>query len=113
MRRRAALMSLLMFAASLSAADHNVSISCVATGPAKGPWKWTMFLKGAPDAIAHVGCVQYVLKGFPNPKRTICARGSEEHPFSSTGTTWGAFNVSGTVTFDDKTKVPISYTWRP
>jgi transcription initiation factor IIF auxiliary subunit len=114
MRRRVTLISLLLLAMSMLAADHNVSIGSVQTGPAKGPWQWTIYLKGEPDAIAHVGCVQYVLKGnFPNPKRTVCSRGTEERPFSTTGTAWGAFNVSGTVTFDDKTKVPVSYTWRP
>jgi len=114
MRRRATLIFLLLLAMSMLAANHSVSIAGVATGPPKGPWKWTIFLKGAPDAIAHVGCVQYVLKGnFPNPTRTICSRGSEERSFSTSGTTWGAFNVSGTVTFDDKTKAPVSFAWRP
>jgi transcription initiation factor IIF auxiliary subunit len=114
MGRRSILIALAVLATSLLAADHNVSISSAATGPAKGPWQWTIFLKGAPDAIAHVGCVTYVLKGnFPNPTRTICSRGSEAQPFKSTGTSWGAFSVSATVTFDDKTRVPLNYAWKP
>jgi hypothetical protein len=112
--KRATLIALLVIgaSASLTAADHNVSIASVTVG-AK-PWQWTVFIKGTPDALAHVGCVQYVLDpSFPNPHRTVCDRDVQGHPFGSSGVTWGPFNLSVTVTFDDKTVQQLQYTLDP
>ena len=109
---RAALISLLVIGTSLRATDHDVSIASVAVG-AK-PWQWTVFLKGTPDALAHVSCVQYVLDpSFPNPHRTVCERGVPDRPFATSGVTWGRFNLSATVTFDDKKVQQLQYTLNP
>jgi YEATS family len=102
---------LLLIGTSLWAADRNVSIASVAVGAGK-PWQWTVFIKGTPDVLAHIKCVQYALdSSFPNPSRTICDRGTEERPFSSNGTTWGPFKLSATVTFDDGTVQQYQYSF--
>jgi hypothetical protein len=93
--------------------DHDVSIASVAVGSAR-PWQWTVFIKGTSDALAHVKCVQYVLdKSFPNPSRTVCNRGAEDRPFASSGTTWGQFDLSATVAFDDGETHQLHYTLNP
>lgn len=98
---------------SLWAADHTVSIASVASGNAN-PWQWTVFIKGTSDAIAHVACVQYVLDpSFSNPHRTVCNRGAENEAFLTSGITWGPFNLSATVIFDDKTVQQFQYALNP
>jgi len=100
---------LLLLGTSLWAADRNVSIASLPVGPGK-PWQWTIFIKGNPDALAHIKCVQYLLdSSFPNPSRTVCDQGAEDRPFSSSGTTWGPFELSATVTFDDGTLQQFQY----
>jgi YEATS family len=112
-RNRTILVLLLLIGSSLCAADQDVSIASVAVGAAK-PWQWTVFIKGTSDALAHVTCVQYVLDpSFPNPYRTVCNRGTEDQSFPTSGTTWGPFNLSATVTFDDKTVQHLQYTLNP
>jgi hypothetical protein len=109
---RGALIALLVVGASLRAADRDVSIDSVAVS-AK-PWRWTVFLKGTPDVLAHVRCVQYVLDpSFPNPHRTVCDRGVQDRPFATRGATWGTFKLLATVTFDDKTVQQLQYTLNP
>ena len=105
---------LLALAPVLAAVDHNVALTGVANGPPKGPWQWTVFIKGSPEAVGHVRCVQYAIKGnFPNPYRTVCEAGARERAYGTGGTTWGPFSVSATVIFDDKTTKPLSFSWRP
>jgi YEATS family len=106
------LLMLLLINASLWATDHDLSIASVVIGTK--PWQWTVFLSGTSEALAHVKCVQYKLEpSFPNPSRTVCSRGAEDHPFSSSGTTWGAFNLSALVTFDDRKQQEFAYTMDP
>jgi transcription initiation factor IIF auxiliary subunit len=110
---RLALILLLALGTPLTAANHTVSIASVAVGHAK-PWQWTVFVRGTPDALSHVRCVQYVLDpSFPNPHRTVCARGVPNQPFASSGTAWGPFTLSATVIFDDKQVQQIRYTVSP
>src|ERR1035438_10357055 len=109
----AGLLSLLAIGTSLTAVDHDVSIASAVVGTAQ-PWHWTVFLKGTPDALSHIKCVEYVLgPSFPNPHRTLCARGAEEQPFASSGTTWGQFDLSAVVSFDDREMQKLQYTLNP
>ena len=106
------LTALLTVVASLTAADHNVSIASVAVGGK--PWQWTVFIHGTPDALAHVRCVQYSLDPtFPNPHRTVCDRGARDRPFASNGATWAQFSLSATVIFDDKKEQHVQYKLDP
>jgi hypothetical protein len=50
---------------------------------------------------------------FPNPFRTVCNRGAEDRPFPSSGTTWGPFKLSATVTFDDGNVQQLQYNLNP
>jgi hypothetical protein len=110
---RVGIIILLLTYRSLVAADHSVSIGSMVVGTAQ-PWEWTVFLKGTPDALAHIKCVEYVLDPtFPNPHRTVCTSGANGQPFASSGTTWGVFDMSVIVTFDDKTTQTIRYTLNP
>jgi hypothetical protein len=112
-RSAALLFSLVLIGTSAWAGDHNVSIASDAVSSG-GVWQWTIFLSGSSDALTHVKCVQYVLdRSFPDPYRTVCNRGAEDRPFSTSGTTWGPFNLSATVTFDDKTVVQLQFTVNP
>jgi YEATS family len=113
MARNSVILILLLIGTSLWAADRDVSIASVVDGPGK-PWQWTIFIKGAPDALAHIKCVQYVLDpSFPNRSRTVCDRGTEDRPFPSTGTTWSPFKLSATVTFDDGNVQQFQYILNP
>jgi hypothetical protein len=111
--KNAILALLLLIGTSLWAKDRDVSIGSIAVGGGK-PWQWTIFTKGTPDALAHIKCVQYMLDpSFPTPSRTVCSRGSESQAFSSSGTAWGRFTLSATVTFDDGDVQRLQYTWSP
>ncbi len=110
--RRAVLGIFVLIGMTLWATDHDVSIASVAVG-AK-PWQWTVFIKGTSEALGHVRCVQYALDpSFPNPRRTVCSRGTEDRPFPSSGSTWGPFTLSATVTFDDEKVQELQYTLDP
>jgi hypothetical protein len=112
-RSATVLFSLVLIGTSLWAVDHDVSIAS-ATVRSGGVWQWTIFLSGTSDALAHVKCVQYVLDpSFPDPYRTVCNRGAEDRPFLTSGTTWGPFRLSATVTFDDKTVQRLQYAVNP
>jgi hypothetical protein len=61
------LVLLLLIGTWLWAADRDVSIAGVTQGNGK-PWQWTIFVKGAPDTLSQIKCVQYELDpSFPNP----------------------------------------------
>ena len=104
----------LITGASGLAADHSVSIASAATRSRNDQWKWTVFLKGSAEAVGHVRCIHYALgPGFPDPSRTVCDRGSQNQPFATSGVTWGSFNLSATVVFDDKSTTQLKYNVNP
>jgi transcription initiation factor IIF auxiliary subunit len=112
-RKSATLVLLLLIGTSLWAADRDVSIASVVVSAGK-PWPWVIYITGSPEALGHIKCVQYLLEpSFPNASRTICSRGSEERPFQSSGTTWGQFKLSATVTFDDGSVQHLHYVLNP
>ena len=108
-RNCSTLFSILLIGTLSYANDRNLSISGESIGTGN-PWQWTLYITGDSGAIAHIRCVEYTLDAtFSNPVRTICERGTGDRPFSSSGTTWGSFGLSATITLDDGSKQQVRY----
>jgi len=59
-----------------------------------GWWNWTVFLRGEPDALEQVQCVEYTLHpSFYEPVREVCEKGQGEQAFALSARGWGTFQI--------------------
>jgi len=67
-------------------------------------WEWTAFVKGTPDVIDQISCVEYTLHPtFPNPVQKVCETRDPLYPFGLKAEGWGTFNIRAKVEFKDGT----------
>lgn len=72
----------------------KLDVDNIALEKRRGWWEWTIFVKGEPETVEQIKCVEYTLhETFPNPVREVCERGNGEHPFPLTANGWGAFEI--------------------
>ncbi len=66
----------------------------IATEVRDGWWNWTIFIKGPPEALSRIDCVEYKLHlSFNNPLRLVCRRGDGLWAFPLSMGGWGSFII--------------------
>jgi transcription initiation factor IIF auxiliary subunit len=69
----------------------NVTVENSAKEIEPGWWEWSIYIKGAPDELRQIRCVEYTLHpSFPNPVRLVC---TSNNRFLLTARGWGTFKV--------------------
>ena len=72
-----------------------------------GWWEWGIYIKGPPDLLNKIHCVEYTLHpSFPNPVRTICTR-SNNFEMKTKG--WGTFAIPIKVLIKDGSVLYLNY----
>src|SRR5438067_565756 len=114
MANRLALGLLMLFVSTLSMPQTGVTTDNTSKSIGNGRWEWTVFIKGDPDTLSKVRCVEYLLHPtFPDRDRKICDRGStpgQAYPLTATG--WGTFTIPVTVFFSDRNSQSLTHTLR-
>lgn len=75
-----------------------------------GRWDWTVFIKGPPEILKNVSCVEYTLHpSFPKPIRKVCSLGDKDYPFGLSSNGWGVFEISIKVVFKNGDVRPLKH----
>lgn len=73
---------------------QEVSADNIARYLGNDRWTWTVFIKGSPQALNNIECVEYTLHPtFPNPVQRVCSLGDQQYPFALSATGWGTFQI--------------------
>jgi len=73
---------------------QEISADNIAHPIGEDRWSWTVFIKGPPQVLKNIECVEYTLHPtFPNPVQKICGLGDQKYPFALTATGWGTFQI--------------------
>jgi len=81
----------LIFKQQTAPTTLNVTVENSAKEIEPGWWEWSIYIKGTPDEIKQIRCVEYTLHpSFPNPVRLVC---TPNNHFLLTARGWGTFKV--------------------